>query len=261
MLGAITGASAITAFVLWYMVRHVPTPGDISSALSSHPSAYKLSLGHMLDLTIDSFAYLRLPLLVAAIAFAFGSICNFLWTNRRAFFATALMMVLFFHAARLALVVFDPYMSSRPLAEAIRQSPPGNLIVDHHYYTYSSVFFYADRDALLLNGRFHNMEYGADAPGAPDVFVNDAQFRSLWLSQERYYLVGDSSAYRRLTASVGESNFYEVAASGGKFVWTNHPLSVTRGDEETGNKHRDVASLLAPERLTMNAEASNLGRR
>ena len=36
--------------------------------------------------------------------------------------AAALMMVLFFHAARLALVVFDPYMSSRPLAEALLRS-------------------------------------------------------------------------------------------------------------------------------------------
>ena len=105
------------------------------------------------------------------------------------------------------------------------------------------------------------MEYGADAPGAPDVFVNDAQFRSLWLSQERYYLVGDRSAYQRLIAAVGESNFHEVAASGGKFVWTNHPASVTRGDEETGNKNRAVASFVEPERLKMNAEASKIGPR
>ena len=30
-----------------------------------------------------------------------------------------LMMVLFFHAARIALVAFDPYFSSRQLAEAL----------------------------------------------------------------------------------------------------------------------------------------------
>jgi hypothetical protein len=177
----------------------------------------------MLDLTIDSFAYLRLPLLIAGIAFALGSLFSFLRPDRRAFFATSLMMVLFFHAARLALVVFDPFLSSRPLAEAIRKSPPGNLVVDHHYYTYSSVFFYLDRDALLLNGRFNNMEYGAAAPNAPNVFVNDAQFKTLWLSEGRYYLVGNPEAYRRLIPSVGESNFHAVAASGGKLVWTNHP--------------------------------------
>jgi Dolichyl-phosphate-mannose-protein mannosyltransferase len=258
VLGAITGLSAITALSLWYVVRNLPTPGDISSALSSHPSAYTLSLGHMLDLTIDSFAYLRVPLLVAAIALAVGSVCNFLWTNRRAFFATALMMVLFFHAARLALVVFDPFLTSRPLAEAIRRSPPGNLIVDHHYYTYSSVFFYLDRDALLLNGRFHNLEYGAAAPNAPDVFVNDAQFKTLWLSEARYYLVGNPPAYERLTAAVGASKLYEVATSGGKSVWTNQPTSTAPATESSESRARTPGFEVAWRRSRAASEVTNL---
>jgi Dolichyl-phosphate-mannose-protein mannosyltransferase len=261
VLAAITSASAIAAFSLWYAVRHVPTPGDISSALSSHPSAYTLSLGHMLDLTIDSFAYLRLPLLIAGIAFALGSVCSFLWSDRRAFFATALMMVLFFHAARLALVVFDPYLSSRPLAEAVRKSPPGHLIVDHHYYTFSSVFFYLDRDALLLNGRFNNMEYGAAAPKAANVFVNDAEFRGLWFSQERYYLVGDAEAYRRLIPVIGEANFHEVAASGGKSVWTNHPLIGSMSHSTNAPDNRSAAAVsLGMQQYHVGVEAVALGR-
>ncbi len=43
------------------------------------------------------------------------------------------MMILFFQAARLALVAFDPYMSSKPLADAINNATPGQLVVDHHY--------------------------------------------------------------------------------------------------------------------------------
>ena len=50
----------------------MPTPGDISQALSSNPSAYSLSLGHMEDLTLDSFAYFRLPLVIAGMAFLGG---------------------------------------------------------------------------------------------------------------------------------------------------------------------------------------------
>ena len=57
------------------------------------------------------------------------------------------MLVLFFQAARMALVVFDPYMSSRPLADALLRAPEGKLIVDHHYYTFSSIFFYTNRDS------------------------------------------------------------------------------------------------------------------
>ena len=63
VLGGVSALAALTAIGIAFAVRKLPTPGDISSALSQHPSAYTLSLGHMLDLTFDSFAYLRLPLM------------------------------------------------------------------------------------------------------------------------------------------------------------------------------------------------------
>ena len=182
-------AAAATVLTLYFLAWNLPTPGDISAALSSNPGAYKLSLGHMEDLTIASFAYLRLPLLVAALAFLVGAAGTFRATGQRAFLAIALMAILFFQAARIAMAAFDPFLSSRPLAEALLRSPAGKLIVDHHYYTFSSVFFYTNRDALLLNGRFNNLVYGSYAPGAPNVFIDDAQWKTLWLQPERYYLV------------------------------------------------------------------------
>lgn len=166
-LGGIAALAGLSAVVIAIAVRHLPTPGDISTALSRHPSAYTLSLGHMLDLTFDSFAYLRLPLWLAGAAFLLGAAGNLRRSGLRAFLASGLMMVLFFHAARLALVAFDPYLSSRPLANAFLSAPPGKLIVDHHYYHFSSVIFYTGQDPLLLNGKFFNLEYGAAAPGAP----------------------------------------------------------------------------------------------
>jgi hypothetical protein len=116
VLGGVTALAALACIAIAFAVRNLPTPGDISSALSRHPSAYTLSLGHMLDLTFDSFAYLRLPLCLAGTAFLIGAVGNLRWSGLRASLTTGLMMVLFFHAARLALVVFDPYLSSRPLA-------------------------------------------------------------------------------------------------------------------------------------------------
>ena len=133
-------------------------------------------------------------------------------------------MIVFFHAARLALVVFDPYLSSRPLAEAIERSPEGRLIVDHHYYTFSSVFFYTNREALLLNGRFNNLVYGSYAPGAPEVFITDAQWRDLWLAPARCYLVAAESALPRLQKLVSPDQLTTVAHAGGKVVLTNHLL-------------------------------------
>ena len=235
-LGAITGCAALIAISVAFAVRSLPTPGDISSALSHHPSAYTLSLGHMLDLTFDSFAYLRLPLCLAGVAFLLGAVANLRWSGMRAFLATGFMMVLFFHAARLALVVFDPYLSSRPLAEALLSAPPGKLIVDRHYYFFSSVIFYTGQDPLLLNGKFHNMEYGAAAPGAPAVFLNDSEFKDLWTGEKRYYLVANYTGADRISSLVGKERFRIVATSGGKFLLTN-VLDAPASDLLSGVSH------------------------
>jgi len=225
VLAVIAACAGLVTLTLFILTRGLAAPGDISQALSQHPGAYKLALGHMQDLTLASFAYLRLPLLVAAIAFCIGALATWRFSGQTAFLGAALMMVLFFHAARLAMAVFDPYMSSRPLAEAILKSPEGTLIVDHHYYTFSSVFFYTNRTALLRNGRFHNLEYGAYAPGAPDVFIDDSQFKNLWLKPERSYIVAMENVVPQLESIVGAAHLNVVAISGGKVVLTNNPIS------------------------------------
>src|SRR5260370_10108896 len=101
------------------------------------------------------------------------------------YFSAGRMMVLFFTAARLALVVFYPFLSSRPLAEAILRSPPGQLVINRNYYGFSSVPFYTNRDALILNGRYFNLEYGSYSPRAPDGFIGDEQFKRLWFDARR----------------------------------------------------------------------------
>jgi hypothetical protein len=218
---AFISAAAVAAIgAILFAVRHVPATGDISSALQQHPEAYTLSLGHMGDLTLQSFAYLRAPLILAGVAFLIGAAGAWL-RGRRAFLALAAMMVLFLHASRLALVVFDPYLSSRPLAEALLKAPTGQLIVDGAYYPFSSVLFYSNRTALLLNGRVNNLEYGSYAPGSPAVFIDDTAFMRLWSGTIRYYLVTDSSGFARLSALAGPAHFHQVAASGGKFLFTN----------------------------------------
>ena len=225
VLTVMCACAVMAAVAILVAVRHVPTPGDISQALSSHPAAYKLSLGHMEDLTINSFAYLRLPLALAAVAFLVGTIGTLRPARRYTYLAIATMMVVFFQAARLAMVRFDPYLSSRPLVDVLERSPQGGLIVNHHYYWFSSVFFYTDRTALLLNGRFNNLVYGSYAPDVPDVFLSDGQFKDLWLKPERYYIFSKASAVPDLEALVGKGQINTVEESGGKVLLTNHPLA------------------------------------
>lgn len=223
-LALIAGCAAVAIFVILFLVRHLPTPGDISSALVVHPGAYKLSLGHMEDLTLDSFAYLRIPLLIAGIAFLIGAFGTVRMVGVKSFMAATLMMAFFFHAARLAMVKFDPYLSSRPLAELLMRSPGGTLITQGHFYPFSSVFFYTDREGLLWRGRRLNLEYGSYAPGAANPFLSDQQLQDIWAKPERCYLFAFDTAMPTLGELIGPHRLHIVGTSGGKFLLTNDPL-------------------------------------
>jgi 4-amino-4-deoxy-L-arabinose transferase-like glycosyltransferase len=231
VLGVIAGIAAVACLAILFLVRGLPTPGDISLALGHHPNAYRLSMGHMLDLTFDSFAYLRWPLAVAGIAFLVGALGALRAGRDRVYLTAALMMVLFFHAARLALVTFDPYLSSRELAQALLQAPDGQLIAQGHYYEFSSVFFYTNRTGLLFSDRRVNLEYGSYAPGAASVFIDDPGFKGLWLAPGRCYLLAPKSALSRYVDLVGRASLNVVAESGGRDLLTNHPLISSLGSQ------------------------------
>lgn len=212
----VAAAALVVIVVILFKVWSLPAPGDIASALVQHPEMYTLSLGHMGDLTLQSFAYLRLPLAMAGIAALIG-----VAGVRKPVLSAALMMLLFFHAARVAMVVFDPYLGSKPLADALMSAPPGKLIEADAYYAFSSVFFYTNRTALLWNGRRENLEYGSYAPGAPQVFIDDARLQELWCGAERYYLLADHEDLPKVKSLVGDTMVHVVKESGGKFLLTN----------------------------------------
>jgi len=222
---------AVLAFVL-LMVWKLPATGDISQALTQHPELYTLSMGHMGDLTLNAFAYLKLPLALAAIAFAAIALGLARWRNNigRTVMVVAVGMVIFFQAARLALVRFDSYLGSYPLAQSLMKSPPGQLVEANAYYAFSSVFFYTGRTALLLNGRINNLEYGSYAPGAPNVFIDDAKLSAVWQSPSRCYLLAYGSEKARLEQLVGPANLHVVAENAGNYLFTN--LAVPAGQHE-----------------------------
>jgi hypothetical protein len=219
--GMIAAAGFIVIAALLWASRGYPAPGDISQALAHNPGAYTLSLGHMGDLTIGSFVYLRWPLAIAGIAALVGAVGAWIWRDRRAALALAAMMVLFYQAARLALIAFDPYMGSYPLAEAINVAPPGGLIIDDPYYEFSSIFFYTNRTALILNGRKNNLEYGSYAADAPHVFIGDADFVARWKSSQRWYVASEDQKAGHLRDLVGAAALHPIAHAGGKTMYVN----------------------------------------
>jgi 4-amino-4-deoxy-L-arabinose transferase-like glycosyltransferase len=223
---AIFALLSIALATISLMVWRQPAPGDIAAALTQHSELYTLSLGHIRDLTLHAFAYLKLPLALAAFAFGAGAVGLFGSRSnvRRTVLVVAASMIVFFHAARIALIRFEDYLGSYPLAESLQQNPPGQLIEANAYYAFSSFFFYTGRSALLLNGRENNLEYGSYAPGAPDVFINDVRFVSLWNEPARYYLLTYGTDLPRLEALVGRTNLRVVKKNADNYLLTNHPL-------------------------------------
>jgi len=209
-----------------FSVWKIPAHGDIYQALTQNPEAYTLSLGHIRDLTLNAFAYLKLPLGLAALAFGGCALALEFSRDkvRRTVLIIAASMIVFFQAARIALIRFDSYLSSYPLAERLQQSPPGQLIEADAYYAFSSVFFYTNRTALLLNGRINNLEYGSYAPDAPSVFIDDNKFISLWTANSRYYLLAYGADMPHLEQLVGHPNLHVVAENAGNYLLTNRAL-------------------------------------
>ena len=91
------------------------------------------------------------------------------------------------------------------------------------------MFFYTNRPALLLNGRYNNLLYGSYAPGAADVFIDDAKFQELWTQPGLKYLVARDPTAPRIESLVGAENMHILYTGGGKFLASNQPVALNGG--------------------------------
>ena len=188
--GALAAVGLVLAGVLITMLvisARVQVHGDISSLLEQHENDfYRVSMAHMLDLTPQAFAVLRLPAAMAAVALLVG--LGLAWWLRRAkrpIAATLTMaatMALFFFAANIALGVFGPYLSSKPLVEKVRLEIKSDDVVAIYgeFDGSSSVGFYTGRRVLIWNGRYNNLLPGSNYVDAPPIFYKDEEFLPVW---------------------------------------------------------------------------------
>jgi 4-amino-4-deoxy-L-arabinose transferase-like glycosyltransferase len=224
VFGLLVFAVGMYAFL---MTRHLKVEGDISTALGRNPDAYALSLGHVLDLTPQSLSALRVPVVGTALTFGLLTAVAFLLRLRRrpaaANLCMAAMMAAFFFFAHRSLAAFEPYLSSRTLAEAInREYKNGEMIViNGEYEGGSSLNFYTRRMVYILNGRSANLEYGSYFQDAPQIFLNSGDVARLWNEPLRIYLFTDASKLDELAGSL-PAPVHRFAESGGKLILTNH---------------------------------------
>ena len=231
--GALAAVGVVLAGVLIMMLAisaKVQVHGDISTLLERQQGdVYRVSMAHFLDLTPRAFAVLRLPAAMAAVAFLVG--LGAAWLLRRskkplaATLTVAAAMALFFFAGNIALGVFGPYLSSKPLVEKVKAQITSDDIVAIYgeFDGSSSVGFYTNRRVLIWNGRYNNLLPGSSYPDAPQIFFKDMEFLPIWQGAKRVFLFIPAEKRPEAEKWLPASGTYLIAESGGKAAYSNRP--------------------------------------
>ena len=227
LAGVSLTASIILLALLWQS-RHLPFEPDIENVLAKHDmSADTLSTSHVLDLSHESFAALRLPAAIAAITLLIVPVVSFPLRVRRRHYvstwATAIGMTLFLVAAHIALGRFGPYLSSKDLAEKIAsQQRPGDCVMIYGDQAFgSSLLFYLRSPIKLVEGRTTSMWFGSTFPDAPQIYLSDADLRRDWTGNTRIFLFVPPHLKAKVDSLLPSRTI--VAKESEKYVYSNKP--------------------------------------
>jgi 4-amino-4-deoxy-L-arabinose transferase-like glycosyltransferase len=231
-LAVIGAAAAIALGVGLWSSRGLPASSDIGALLAHRNVAgYTLSMSHLFDLTGPSFAALRLPAGLAAAGLLLGPLGA--WVLRRrghhfeATVSVAFTSAVFLIAAHIALVRFEPMLSSHAMAETINHIAPrgtdATLIIYGDVANGSSLLFYTQREGLLVNGRLSSVLWGSNYPDAPRILISDADLLALWGNGPRRFLFvpGDDRAH---VASLLGSRAYLLQELSDRSLYTDRPI-------------------------------------
>ena len=208
----------------------VQADADFGEVLRRVDSMYKLSMGHLFDLTPQAMGFFRWPLILTAISFFVGTVLHWIFRKRgasmKANLTLASMMVVLLYAVHLALGTFNPVLGSKPLALAIeRYYKPGDaIVVNGQYSRASSILFYTGVQMHMLNGVTNDLWFGSLYPDCPKVFEDDASFARLWRGPGRVFFFIPSDRNTDPLQKLG-APYYLVAKAGEKSVYTNRPLT------------------------------------
>lgn len=223
-LGIVAGG--VLFYALWAS-RGIQFSGDIGAILTAQPTdAYRLSTAHIFDLQLQTFAALRGPALLAAVALAFGLSLAYILRSRRllmaATVATALSTGIFISTAAWAYVRFEPHLSSRTLAVKIMEQlqPQDEVAIYGEFDSGSSIAFYTRRRVWIVNGRYNNLELGSRDPDSPKIFLDDDTFLVLWRSGKRVFLFVPQNQ-RQAFSNKMPADAKLISEIGGKAIYGN----------------------------------------
>ncbi len=233
-------AAAVLSWGLWES-RNLPSVSDIGTLLAHRAVGnYTLSMSHLFDLTFASFAALRLPAALAAVALLIGPAVGWLLRLKgkhlAATVSVALTASVFLIATHIAFARFDPMLGSKTLADAIMQkgTPADSFIIFGDHSDASSVVFYTSnffhgRPAFLVlprcgqHGEGSPLLWGSCYPDAPNIFLSEDQLSKVWGTGERKWLFAQDVNQQK-AESLLAGRLYPVKSIADKALWTDRPL-------------------------------------
>jgi len=247
----LTGAQAAFAVVgvlsaialgwgLWTS-RNLPFVPDIGTVLAHRGVGdYTLSMSHLFDLTGASFAALRLPAILAAVALLIGPAAGWILRLRKqhaaATISVALTFTVFLIAAHIAFARFEPMLSSKQAADTIiaKGSPDDLLIIWGDESTGSSVIFYTHSflkspiapivtQQCGQHGEGTTLLWGSCYPDAPKIGLSEDELSTMWGTGNRKWLFAEDPDQTKVE-SLLKGRLYPVQYIADKALWTDRPL-------------------------------------
>jgi hypothetical protein len=221
--------AAVAGYFIWDSL-HVPAANDISTHLEMRsPETYLTSMVHLLDLTPESVADLRVPVILSALSLLVAFVAAWALRKRGVPWlpsaALALGMAGFILAAHIAYDALNPTLSSRSLAMEIRKClrPEDQIALYGDIRVAPGVAFYSHRRVLLYNATGSNLEFGSHYSDAPKTFFTDHGFSQLWNGTGRVFLVVPAEHKEEVRKRLPGNSIWILAETGGKTVYVNRP--------------------------------------
>jgi 4-amino-4-deoxy-L-arabinose transferase-like glycosyltransferase len=234
VLGALIALAL--AYGLWSS-RNLPFVANVGDLLAHRNVAdYTLSMSHLFDLTTASFAALRLPTVLAMLAFLTGpGIAWMLRMQRRHIAATttiAFTAAVFLVAAQIAFARFGAMLSSEGFASRIQTferdraiAPNTRILLYGDQSNGSSIPFYLGRQVEIVDGRSSSLLFGATFPDTPPVFLSDDDLKAAWAHGPRHILFVPPEFREHVATLLGPRQIV-LDESSGKLLLTDRPLDI-----------------------------------
>jgi 4-amino-4-deoxy-L-arabinose transferase-like glycosyltransferase len=221
--------AAIAGYFLWVSMR-IRAASDVSSHLVMRsPENYLTGMVHLLDLTPQSVADLRIPVIIFSLSILIAFVSAWVLRERGIQWfpniALALGMVGFVVAAHIAYNVLNPTLSSRSLALVMNKSlrPDDQIALYGDIRVAPGIAFYSHRAVLLYNAAGSNLEFGSHYPDAPKRFFTDLDFPKLWGGGGRVFLVVPDAHDAEVRERLPGNSLWVFAETGGKTIYVNQP--------------------------------------